>query len=939
MEGFPRRFGGYVLVKPLARGGMGALYLALHGQRGMEKLCVVKTALPHLIEKGYLQRFKDEAKVVVRLSHGNLVGVFDAGQVKGEIYLGMDFVEGKDLRAVWNRCAQKGIAFPLPVAVHIVKELVRGLGYAHTFEGLKLVHRDVSPPNVLLSYSGEVKLTDFGLATSTLKLEKTAPGVVYGKVSYMAPEQARGEALDGRTDLYAAAIILWELLTGRQLFATTPTRVPGDDPQDDLLERVRHPQIVPPSQKASRVPLELDTLLLKALAEKPENRYQSGEEFRIELAAFLARNAPAMDGHQVARFLRDLFSDTMIKERAERAEMIREGVALLDGTSSTNTPVIQPPAADQGQGEHVATAPLGHGEKIEPPVAPKPLEEGSRMVGALLSGRYQIKRMCGEGGMGRVYEAEHVEIGKRVAIKVLHPAYSRTPDLVERFRREARAASRIEHPNVVNVTDFGTTEDGSLFFVMEYIEGIELGLLIHREGPLAPVRALRIAEQMCEALQAAHAVGVIHRDLKPENILLLGLGNAHRTPPSGQSNPGMEVREPSDFVKVLDFGIAKSSEVEEDPRRGKRLTRPGVAMGTPEYMAPEQAAGHPADPRSDIYAVGSIMYEMLCGSPPYEGDNVMEVLHKKANEPPRALAKLRPALSPKLVALVERAMARAPFDRPQTMSDLAYEIRSIETALVTTPPPVMVPGPGTSSRDDAQGGTRAIFGEVSETRIVAPFATRRRYAILAGIAVVLIVAFGLFRLGRLIGTRSMKASEAVPVAVQPGIPSPPLPLPSSLDGGGEVTPAALPEPAPELTAEVTESPKPMLRGKPAIAIPVASKQQNEEALGEARQLLHAQRYVEARAAFEKLLAAKPTKGAALAGLAQIAFQEKNYKEAVEHAKESARTGGGVEARVLLGDAYFKLDRFEEAKKAYNEALKLDPNNRVAGQGLRLVESQ
>ena len=243
MEGFPRRFGGYVLVKPLARGGMGALYLALHGQRGMEKLCVVKTALPHLIEKGYLQRFKDEAKVVVRLSHGNLVGVFDAGQVRGEIYLGMDFVEGKDLRAVWNRCAQKGIAFPLPVAVHIAKELVRGLGYAHTFEGLKLVHRDVSPPNVLLSYSGEVKLTDFGLATSTLKLEKTAPGVVYGKVSYMSPEQARGEVLDGRTDLYAAAIILWELLTGRQLFAATPSRVPGEEPQDDLLERVRHPLI------------------------------------------------------------------------------------------------------------------------------------------------------------------------------------------------------------------------------------------------------------------------------------------------------------------------------------------------------------------------------------------------------------------------------------------------------------------------------------------------------------------------------------------------------------------------------------------------------------------------------------------------------------------------------------------------------------------------
>ena len=948
MEGFPRRFGGYVLVKPLARGGMGALYLALHGQRGMEKLCVVKTALPHLIEKGYLQRFKDEAKVVVRLSHGNLVGVFDAGQVRGEIFLGMEFVEGKDLRAVWNRCAQKGIAFPLPVAVHIVKELLRGLGYAHTFEGLKLVHRDVSPPNVLLSYSGEVKLTDFGLATSTLKLEKTAPGVVYGKVSYMSPEQARGETLDGRTDLYAAAIILWELLTGRQLFAATLSHVPGEEPQDDLLERVRHPQIVPPSQKASRVPRELDVILGKALAEKPEDRFQTSEEFRIELAAFLAKNAPAMDGHQVARFLRDLFSDTMVKERAEREEMVRDGVALLDGVSGTRTPPASPLArnAQHGlRGDHVETTRLGLREVTAPPMTPKPLEEGSRMVGALLSGRYQIKRLCGEGGMGRVYEAEHVEIGKRVAIKVLHPAYSRTPDLVERFRREARAASRIEHPNVVNVTDFGTTEDGSLFFVMEYIEGIELGLLIHREGPLGPVRALRIAEQMCEALQAAHDVGVIHRDLKPENILLLGQGKDNRSPPS-QSSPGLEPREPSDFVKVLDFGIAKSAEIEEgtSSRRGKRLTRPGVAMGTPEYMAPEQAAGHPAEPRSDIYAVGSIMYEMLCGSPPYEGDNVMEVLHKKANEPPQLLAELRPGLAPAIISLVERAMARSPDDRPRSMADLAYEIHTIETALVMTPSPLVLKAPGTSSRDDAQGSYQAVFGEVSETRVVRPFATRRRYHVAIGIAVALLAAFAMFRLGRSLRGNSPRVPDSVPTAVLP--PAQPIPpqLPVSepalvLDGATEVAQAVEPEPAkePEPSAETTEGAKrePTPHGRP----PIAPAKQNEEALREAQQLLHAQRYDDARAAFERLLAAKQNKGAASAGLAKIAFQEKNYKLAVERAKDSARSGGGAEARVLLGDAYFKLEKFEEAKKAYTEALRLDPNNRVAGQGLRLVEGQ
>ena len=266
---YPCSFGPYTLVRPLATGGMGALYLALRGERGVEKLCVVKTALPHLTDRSYLQRFRDEAKVVVRLSHPNLVSVFDAGQVSDQLYLGMDFVEGRDLRAIWNRCAEKGIAFPVPVAVFVVKELLRGLAYAHEFEGLNLVHRDVSPPNVLVSYSGDVQLTDFGLAASTLKTEKTAPGVIYGKLSYMAPEQARGREVDGRSDLYAAGVMLWELLTGRQLFPSSDNA----DPQ--VLEAVRSPDVPPPSSKTRRVPKSLDTIVLKALSAEPMNRFDS----------------------------------------------------------------------------------------------------------------------------------------------------------------------------------------------------------------------------------------------------------------------------------------------------------------------------------------------------------------------------------------------------------------------------------------------------------------------------------------------------------------------------------------------------------------------------------------------------------------------------------------------------------------------------------------
>ncbi|HUS68169.1 MAG TPA: serine/threonine-protein kinase, partial [Kofleriaceae bacterium] len=712
---FPRRFGKYHLLAPLAQGGMGALYLAVTGDRGLEKLLVIKTVLPHLADAEYLARFRDEAKVVVKLTHGNLIPVFDAGQVDDELFIAMEFVEGKDLRAVWNRCAHKGVAFPVDVAVFLVKELCRGLGYAHAYGDIRLVHRDVSPPNVLISYAGEVKLTDFGLASSTLKLEKTAPGIIYGKVSYMSPEQARGEPLDGRSDLYAAGIILWELLTGRQLFP------PGKEQPQDLLKRARNPNITPPSQRAPRVPAALDAICLRALASDPKDRFGTGEELRDALGAWIASDSPATDAARIERFLHQLFDEDIERERIERTALIQKTRERASRTlpptdelrrilerGATITPEAELLAAaerrrDEGpnlgrrapdlgdaerdrragllggrrQVDKVLGAPRAagkHGVVPVPPPGPggrtvvtgdsgaaaaaaEPVHSDPRpreFIGQVISERYRIEELIGEGGMGRVYMAEHVEIGKRVAIKILHPVYGRMPDLVERFRREARAASKIGHPHIVDVTDSGTTDDGSVYFVMEYLEGVELASVIDREGALDIARALRIATQICRALAAAHAVGIIHRDLKPENVFLT-------------------VREgAADFVKVLDFGIAKSSEAEE--ARGKRLTHPGMAMGTPEYMAPEQAAGRTADERCDVYAVGAILYEMLTGSPPYEGDNFMEILTKKATIDPPPPATLRGELPPQVESLVVSAMARSPDDRPPSMEAFEYEL-------------------------------------------------------------------------------------------------------------------------------------------------------------------------------------------------------------------------------------------------------------------------
>jgi len=768
-EHYPRKFGKYHLLAPLAQGGMGALYLAVTGDRGLERLMVIKTVLPHLADAEYVARFRDEAKVVVKLSHGNLIPVFDAGLVGGELFLAMDFVEGRDLRAVWNRCAKKQVAFPIDVAVYIVKELCRGLSYAHSFPDLNLVHRDISPPNVLVSYTGEVKLTDFGLASSTLKLEKTAPGIIYGKVAYMSPEQARGEKLDGRSDMYATGIVLWELLTGRQLFP------PGKDQPQDLLARAKNPEVMRPSKRAPRVPVELDEICLKALAASKSDRYADCDEMRTALQAWLAQNAPTTDGTRMAGFLQELFAEDIVRERGERAEMIArvrtraltlppsdelrqlieqsDKISIADVSKladaedtqveaqAIDAPVRKPGSVGRRASDRGAEAELDRRKeadrradhkRAQSPAAARNYDELSSGavalavkaqeapeldVGSEVDGRYRVVELIGEGGMGKVYLAEHVEIGKRVALKVLHPSYSRMPDLVERFRREARAASKIGHPNIVDVTDSGSTPDGSVYFVMEYLEGVELGSVIEREGAIDVSRSLRIAGQICRALAAAHHEGIIHRDLKPENIFLITRGGE------------------ADVVKVLDFGIAKTTEAEA--ARERRLTSPGMAMGTPEYMAPEQAAGRAADARTDIYSLGAIMYEMVTGVPPYSGDNFMEILTKKATiDPPPPLA-VRPDLPNTVSELVMAAMARDPGQRPQTMEALEYELnkclsgRGVAVAqilgMTTDANVVATLNPGLSMRnlDDGlvrpptttgRAGTHSGMSEVWETR-------------------------------------------------------------------------------------------------------------------------------------------------------------------------------------------------------------------------------
>jgi len=283
------------------------------------------------------------------------------------------------------------------------------------------------------------------------------------------------------------------------------------------------------------------------------------------------------------------------------------------------------------------------------------------LLGHTLNDRYQILKLLGSGGMGTVYLAEHVLIHKQVAVKVLSPSHASKPAEVERFLREARAASRIRHENVVDITDFGYTSGGLAFLVMEYLDGEDLATTSHREGALPWRRALHITRQMCAALEAAHAQGIIHRDMKPENVFRVRRGD----------DP--------DFIKVLDFGIAKIIDENYDPDQPSNTT--SGLMGTPEYVAPELIRGLKPDTRVDIYAVGVILYRLLTGRVPFQGESFMATLTAHLMETPRPPTEMAPdaGIPGPVEAACLRSLAKDRDQRFLTIRELAAALRAAET--------------------------------------------------------------------------------------------------------------------------------------------------------------------------------------------------------------------------------------------------------------------
>jgi serine/threonine protein kinase/tetratricopeptide (TPR) repeat protein len=595
----PRAFGNFTLLKAIARGARGEVFAALRPVE-IERFCGLKILHEETVKRpDFVAALRAEATRVVRRIHGNLVQIYDVGLVDQRLFFVSELVEGADLATILAELARRRQPFPADVAVFVAMELAAALSYLR-----RLAARNAEPPplplgisprSVLLSTDGEVKLLHYGATVSALPVAD----------AIAAPETG---GAGGAADSYLLGALL------RRLVGATPA---------------------PPVR----------ALIDRALASDPAARPADADDMRTALSTLLRTLKGPGATPAVGELVRACGSDATVDRTALGA--IARSFDPKRGASPPTWKVITLTRLETGTGRgsrsNGASAPL-----VE-------LRRNEVIPGT----RYRILTKIGEGGMGSVYLSEHVDLEKKVALKVLRPDVACDAETLQQFRQEARAASKVGSAYICDVTDFGELSDGRVFFVMEYLDGQSLGRVLRQLSRVEATRAIPILRQVAKALGAAHDKGIVHLDVKPDNVMLLEVGKR------------------SDAVKVVDFGIAglmhQTAEEEE-------------IAGTPEYIAPERASGHGYDHRSDVYALGVMAYEMLCGTVPFHGKNHVATLTMQVKDPPLPLRRQSGGkdVPEELADLVMRMLSKDPAARPQSMAEVEALVCEVQIALGVT---------------------------------------------------------------------------------------------------------------------------------------------------------------------------------------------------------------------------------------------------------------
>ena len=627
----PRRFERLTLLKLIARGGMGEVFLATSGAiEGAEKACVVKIIRrEHADDRSFLARFLDEARIQSQLQHPGIAQVLEAATDSGgKPYVVVEYVEGRNLGELRARSAQLGVHLAWPDAVAVSISLSEALTHVHertdaSGRPLEIVHRDLSPQNVMVGYAGDVKLIDFGTARGENRRCHTVAGIVFAKPGYVAPEVANNTPGAAPADIYALGIMLWELVAGRRFLTGEAA-----EHMAAVAAGERHPASL---QQLCDAPPELDALIGRLTATDPEQRC-TAREATSELAQLLKRAPSLANGERsvrsrVAHLMQRMYPAEPARSRSEFARLVGAARDVVPELSLRSSPPAMPP--------------------------PSPVP-GDTDPTLLAGTRYRLGREIGRGAVGIVYEAHHLDLGRTVALKVLNAECAPGSDVGQRFRSEARAIAQLDHENLVRLHDFGTAADGRPFYAMELLQGEALDRYLLREKGMDWREAMRVGIQACRALDAAHRAGVIHRDIKPGNLFLTRNG----------------------AVKLLDFGVAKrAAEVEKSDSQSS----PGVMIvGTPEYMAPEQAAGGAADERSDIYALGVVLYELVTGRLPHVAPSTVALLDAKVRKVPESPRNRAPQRGlPQMVdQTIQQALESDPNKRFQSAADMREALQA-----------------------------------------------------------------------------------------------------------------------------------------------------------------------------------------------------------------------------------------------------------------------
>ena len=539
----------YRIYDEIGQGSVAMVYLAKDLERN--RVVALKVIHPELAEESqFARRFRREAKLLIKLDSPHIIKVLDYGSDEGVDFIALEYMEGRTLLAILE---DEG-ALEVEWALSLARQVAQGLAHA---DEVGIVHRDIRPANVMVASSGLVKIMDFGIARGADLSRLTATGIL-GSPHYLSPEQAEGEEVDIRSDIYSLGITLFEMLTGQRPYD-------ADNAVDIVLKHLQEP-VPSPRQFDEEIPFEVDKLVKRCLAKDPEERFQTPGE---------------------------------LMEAIDK---------ILRGSEGKTPPGME-----------------------------------AALVGQTL-GQYRLVERIGRGGMATVYKAYQPSLDRYVAVKVLPTYLARDPDFAARFRREARAIARLNHPHILPVHDFG--QEGELsYIVMRYVEGGTLKKMLGR--PLALDRVVDILAQVGDALDYAHQQGIIHRDVKPANVLM----------------------DQGKWAFLSDFGLAKMAVA------SVQLTKTGVGLGTPAYMSPEQAQGKLVDAQSDIYSLGIMLFEMLTGQVPFDADTPLAVLIKHLTAPLPLPRKVNPDIPEPVERVILKAVAKAPEDRFQRVSDMVEALR------------------------------------------------------------------------------------------------------------------------------------------------------------------------------------------------------------------------------------------------------------------------